>query len=111
MGLTSESELEELISEKKETGVFLSMLGFGTGNLKDNKLEAQAVYMGRPPKDFYFAAAVAEFGLLVRDSAYKGESSFGNVKELLKKADTGEDPYREEFMSLVKTLEKNSIPE
>lgn len=73
--------------------------------------EAQAVYMGRPPKDFYFAAAVAEFGLLVRDSAYKGEASFDNVKKLLKKAGTGEDPYREEFMFLVKTLEKNSIPE
>ncbi len=253
VGLTSESELEELISEKKETGVFLSVLGFGTGNLKDNKLEAladrgngnyayidslsearkvlveemgatlftvakdvklqvefnpayvkgyrllgyenrmlqtedfdddakdageigaghtvtalyeiipvdspqevpetelkyqdrqedpgvkngewlnlrirykepesdasklctypvteaQAVYLGRPPKDFYFAAAVAEFGLLVRDSAYKGKASFANVKELLKKADTGEDPYREEFVFLVKTLERNSIP-
>lgn len=92
MGLTSESELEELISEKKETGVFLSVLGFGTGNLKDNKLEALAVYMGRPPKDFYFAAAVAEFGLLVRDSAYKGEASFDNVKKLLKRRARGRIP-------------------
>ena len=29
------NELEDLISEKKETGVFLSVLGFGSGNYND----------------------------------------------------------------------------
>lgn len=42
MGLTSEEELEELITEKKESGIFLSVLGFGTGNIKDNKMETLA---------------------------------------------------------------------
>lgn len=42
VGLTTEEELEELISNEKETGVFLSVLGFGTGNLKDNKMETLA---------------------------------------------------------------------
>ncbi len=42
VGVTSESALEELITEKKETGVFLSVLGFGYGNYKDNKLETLA---------------------------------------------------------------------
>ncbi len=42
VGLTSESELEELITEKKESGVFLSVLGFGRGNIKDNKMETLA---------------------------------------------------------------------
>lgn len=42
VGLTSEEELEDLISEKKESGVFLSVLGFGTGNIKDNKMETLA---------------------------------------------------------------------
>ncbi len=42
IGLTSEEELEELIGEKKESGIFLSVLGFGTGNLKDNKMETLA---------------------------------------------------------------------
>lgn len=42
IGLTSEDELEKLISEKKESGVFLSVLGFGTGNIKDNKMETLA---------------------------------------------------------------------
>lgn len=42
VGLTSVGALEDLISEKKETGIFLSVLGFGTGNIKDNKMETLA---------------------------------------------------------------------
>lgn len=42
IGLTSEGELTRLIEQKKESGVFLSVMGFGTGNLKDNKMEALA---------------------------------------------------------------------
>ncbi|MBD5544529.1 MAG: VWA domain-containing protein [Lachnospiraceae bacterium] len=42
IGLTSEWELEELITKKKESGIFLSVLGFGTGNIKDNKMELLA---------------------------------------------------------------------
>lgn len=42
IGLTSESDLVDLITEEKESGIFLSVLGFGTDNLKDNKLEALA---------------------------------------------------------------------
>lgn len=42
VGLSSEEELTELIEEKRESGVFLSVLGFGTGNIKDNRMEALA---------------------------------------------------------------------
>lgn len=42
VGLSSEEELTELIEEKRESGVFLSVLGFGTGNVKDNRMEALA---------------------------------------------------------------------
>ena len=42
VGVTSEGELEKLISKKKESGVYLSVLGFGYGNYKDNKLETLA---------------------------------------------------------------------
>lgn len=42
IGLTTEEELEELITEKKESGIYLSVLGFGAGNLKDNKIEVLA---------------------------------------------------------------------
>lgn len=42
VGLSSEGELTRLVEEKKKSGVFLSVMGFGSGNLKDNKLEALA---------------------------------------------------------------------
>lgn len=42
VGISSESELTSLVEEKRETGVYLSVLGFGTGNYKDNKMEALA---------------------------------------------------------------------
>ena len=42
LGVTSESRLKELIEEKRESGVFLSVFGFGQGNIKDNKMETLA---------------------------------------------------------------------
>lgn len=249
VGVSSESELDKLITKKKESGVFLSVLGFGTGNIKDNKMETLAdrgngnyvyidslseakkvlveqmgatlvtvakdvklqvefnpayvkgyrllgyenrmlqtedfeddkkdageigaghmvtalyeiipvdseqeipetelkyqaesgnvgvengewlnlkirykapdsdesrlcsypvtedAYREQPGEDFYFAAAVAEFGLLVRDSEYKKDASFENVRELLKLVDTESDEYKDEFVYLVKKLERNS---
>ncbi len=42
VGITSEDELEELIGRKKEGGVFLSVLGFGTGNYNEATLETLA---------------------------------------------------------------------
>ena len=249
VGVTSESELEKLITKKKKSGIFLSVLGFGTGNIKDNKMETLAdkgngnyayidslreakkvlveqmgatlvtvakdvklqvefnpayvkgyrllgyenralatedfnddtkdageigaghmvtalyeiipvdsdqeipqtelkyqdqqesagvkngewlninirykdpesekselctypvtedMYTTKPTEDFYFAAAVAEFGLLIRDSQYKGDASFENVRKLLKLVDTDMDEYKDEFVDLVKKLQRNS---
>ncbi len=42
VGITSESDLHDYVSEKKETGVYLSVLGFGAGNYKDTKMETLA---------------------------------------------------------------------
>lgn len=42
VGVSSEAALTSLITKKRESGIYLSVLGFGTGNLKDNKLEALA---------------------------------------------------------------------
>lgn len=250
VGVSSESDLKELVTEKKESGVYLSVLGFGTGNIKDNKMETLADcgngnyayidsiseakkvlveqmgatlvtvakdvkfqvefnpayikgyrllgyenralatedfdddrkdageigaghmvtalyeiipvdsgqeipetelkyqdnkndtgvtngewlnlkirykepdadesllkeypvkeedYTSKPSEDFYFAAAVAEFGLLLRDSEYKGTASFENIRELLKKVDTDEDDYKDEFVYLVKKLQKATL--
>ena len=245
VGTTSESELVELIEEKRESGIYLTVLGFGTGNIKDNKMEALAdngngnyayidsfgeakkvlveemgstlvtvakdvklqvefnpekvseyrllgyenrrldtqdfeddakdageigaghtvtalyeivsvkdgekkesdlkysetvtngndewltvsvrykepdanesilleypvddlSYTGNPSDDWKFAAAAAEFGLVVTDSDYKGEASLKHVKSVLKELDIEDDEYKEEFYDLVKKLIKNS---
>ncbi|MFT5091318.1 MAG: Ca-activated chloride channel family protein [Porticoccaceae bacterium] len=42
VGKSSDDELVELIQEKAASGVFLSVFGFGMGNLKDAKLEKLA---------------------------------------------------------------------
>ncbi len=42
VGISNVSRLEDLISEKRDSGVFLSVLGFGTGNLRDDVLESLA---------------------------------------------------------------------
>ncbi len=42
VGITSEAALTSLITKKRESGIYLSVLGFGTGNIKDNKMEALA---------------------------------------------------------------------
>jgi Ca-activated chloride channel family protein len=42
VGVTSDGELTRMIEEKREHGVFLTVLGFGTGNVQDSKMEALA---------------------------------------------------------------------
>jgi Ca-activated chloride channel family protein len=42
VGVSSDGELVRLIEKKREEGVFLTVLGFGTGNYKDSKMEQLA---------------------------------------------------------------------
>ncbi|WP_228723282.1 vWA domain-containing protein [Desulfosediminicola flagellatus] len=42
VGTTSRGELRKLITEKRETGVFLTVLGFGMGNYHDDTMEILA---------------------------------------------------------------------
>lgn len=42
IGVSQPDELEKLIEEKRDSGVYLSVLGFGTGNIKDNNMERLA---------------------------------------------------------------------
>ncbi len=39
VGSSSNAEMERLIEEKREEGVFMTVLGFGMGNYKDDKME------------------------------------------------------------------------
>jgi Ca-activated chloride channel family protein len=63
-------------------------------------------------ENFKFAAAVAQFGMLLRDSRYKGQSSFDGAAELAR-ASTGSDlrGYRAEFVRLVETAKALSARE
>ena len=59
------------------------------------------------PRDLQFAAAVASFGMILRDSKHKGSYTLGAVAELAGAA-VGKDRggYRAEFVELVKTAAK-----
>lgn len=42
VGVSNPNELETLIESKRKTGIFLTVLGYGMGNYKDNKLQVLA---------------------------------------------------------------------
>ena len=42
VGVSSDAELVRLIEKERESGVFLTVLGFGTGNYMDNKMQELA---------------------------------------------------------------------
>lgn len=42
VGISSAEELKNYVSQKRDSGVYLSVLGFGTGNYKDASMEALA---------------------------------------------------------------------
>lgn len=42
VGVSSDGELVRMIEEEREHGIFLTVLGFGTGNYKDSKMEKLA---------------------------------------------------------------------
>jgi Ca-activated chloride channel family protein len=51
-------------------------------------------------RDFRFAAAVAEFGMLLRNSPHRGDASYGEVLELAEPSSG--DERKREFLSLVR---------
>ncbi len=63
--------------------------------------------------NFRFSASVAAFGMLLRDSKYKGNISYKDIKKLAE-ASKGKDTnsYRKEFISMIRTaddLTKNIV--
>ncbi len=42
VGASSDDDMEDLIEEKRKSGVFLTILGYGMGNYKDSKMEILA---------------------------------------------------------------------
>jgi len=60
------------------------------------------VRFGAATPDFQFAAAVAEFGMLLRESKYRGDATFASALEIAQAA-RGDDVhgYRGEFVEMV----------
>ncbi|MCB9363763.1 MAG: von Willebrand factor type A domain-containing protein [Flavobacteriales bacterium] len=75
-------------------------------NLIVNHLMDKPVALNKTSDNFRFSAAVAEFGLLLRNSKHKAEASFEKVLELAKNS-KGKDEfgYRAEFIRLVEMSE------
>ena len=62
------------------------------------------ILLAKTSNNFRFSAAVAGFGMLLRDSKFKGNLTYDAIIELAK-ASKGKDPegYRAEFIRLVET--------
>ena len=135
VGVSSEGELTRLIEEQGEHGVFLTVLGFGTGNLKDAKMEQLAdkgaEWMtvklrykpptgstsrlitrtleresGTPSETFRFASAVAGVGMMLRGSEQAGAATYASLAALATGAKgTDRDGYRAEFVRLVEAID------
>jgi Ca-activated chloride channel homolog len=75
----------------------------------DLPVRGQVLPQARTSGDFRFSAAVAEFGLLMLNSPFKGAASFENILKMASDA-KGRDHegYRAEFINLVRTAQSLS---
>ncbi len=77
--------------------------------LIEKPVQGEILSMDEVSDNFRFAAAVAGFGMLLRNSEFKAELTVGDVISMARSA-RGEDEegYRNEFIKLVKTAESLS---
>ena len=100
---------EQNISAGKKSGDLLTIkLRYKAPDGNKSILMEQAVDSKPQQKtsdSFRFSAAVAGFGMLLRGSAFKGETSVEQILALARNAKgTDEEGYRAEFIQLVKTV-------
>ena len=72
----------------------------------ENSLKNNVIEIEKSSDNFRFSAAVAGFGMLLRDSEFKGTLTYDEVVSLAKEA-MGEDKegYRAEFIKLVRSAQ------
>ena len=70
---------------------------------------SKAIKLSASSENFRWSAAVAEFGLLLRDSEYKGTATFAKAAKLAKQA-RGKDAngYRKEFIQMIELADKQN---
>ena len=77
-----------------------------TSSLYENPVKGKVMEFSATSEEFRFSAAVAEFGMLLRDSEFKAGASIGQVVQLAQGSrGTDEEGYRAEFIKLVKTAD------
>ncbi|MDE7288609.1 MAG: VWA domain-containing protein [Oscillospiraceae bacterium] len=64
------------------------------------------VYTAKMPTNMTFAAAAAEFGMVLRNSAYKGSASCKQILDIVEDYNYRNDEYKSEFVYLVRTMDK-----
>ena len=101
--LTPQADNKELMSVKVRylpPGEKQSRLLTATVTSEDRPFEAAS-------KDFRFAASVASFAMLLRQSPHRGETSFAQVEQWTKAVINADDhPQRREFLHLVQTAQR-----
>ena len=74
--------------------------------LIEHPVKDEQVSIAKTSDNFRFAATVAQFGMLLRNSEYKSAASFDNVLVLAKRAKgTDEEGYRAEFVKMVENAQ------
>jgi Ca-activated chloride channel family protein len=80
--------------------------GTGTSKLITSVLKDDKLSWTEAGEDARFAAAVAEFGMLLRQSDYKGTATYDAIKAMaLSGKGKDENGYRAEFISLVEVAQ------
>lgn len=105
----------ELADSAKESGEYLTVkLRYKEPDGHESKLieeilTAEAVRTGTPDRDFRFAASVAAFGMLLRESPHAGDATFQKVHQWAQDSlPTTPDDSRTEFLHLIQTVQ--SLP-
>ena len=74
----------------------------GASKLINHTLVSESKPVSMASENFRFAAAVAEFGMLLRNSAFKSAASYDEVIRLAQSAKTHDSAgYRKDFIQLV----------
>ncbi|MGC4037018.1 MAG: von Willebrand factor type A domain-containing protein [Chitinophagaceae bacterium] len=77
-----------------------------TSRLLEHPVNDDQINIAKTSDNFRFAAAVAQFGMLLRNSEFKSNSSFSGVLNLARKAKgNDEEGYRSEFIRLVESAQ------
>jgi Ca-activated chloride channel homolog len=79
-----------------------------SSNLITNAVTNDKQNFENSSENFRFSAAVAAFGMLLRDSEFKGNTTFNMIKNILDKTHNDNDVDKNEFVQLVEKAEELS---